>query len=245
MLFTVLILLVMALILSVVLWAGTIWFQGWLYSEPAGDLYWRAPAVGVGLTLFLAVWVIVDCRNVGRVRPFHQTSISETKEFKELKAVVRKNGPEETFIRVPNADDRQDFRVGGRRDGSRLPEQPEKIIVTEKGVANVFEPQRNANGNFRTEPGQNLQYTDKYGRVMTAGELGAVSQFRYDWLFLNLFFNAAHLGLWFAGLWLVLRYQWSHALGLAFVLWLAMTLFPVPMILDYAQQTFHIVTTAL
>jgi hypothetical protein len=241
MLFTVLILLVMALILSVVLWAGTIWFQGWLYSEPAGDLYWRAPAVGVGLTLFLAVWVIVDCRNVGRVRPFHQTSISETKEFKELKAVVRKNGPEETFKRIPDAEDRQVFRVDGRRDGNKLPQQPEKIIVTEDGAAVVFEPQRNANGNFRTERGQNLQYIDKYGRVMTAGGFGAVEQVRYDWLFLNLFFNAAHLGLWFAGLWLVLRYQWSHALGLAFLLWLAMTLFPVPMILDYAQQTFHVV----
>ncbi len=53
MLFTVLILLAMALILSVVLWAGSIWFQGWLYEEPAGGLYWRAPAVGVGMTVSL------------------------------------------------------------------------------------------------------------------------------------------------------------------------------------------------
>jgi hypothetical protein len=241
MLFTVLILLAMALILSVVLWAGTIWFQGWLYSEPADELYWRAPAVGVGLTLFLALWVIVDCRNGGRVRPLHQTSVYQSKQFDEFKAVVRKNGPEETFKRVPNADNRQDFRVDGRRDGNKLPAQPEKIIITENGAADVFEPQRNANGTFHIEPGLNLQYYDKYGRVMTAGELGAVSQFRYDWFFLDLFFNAAHLGLWFAGLWLVLRYQWAHALGFAFTLWLTMTLFPIPMILDYAQQTFHVV----
>ena len=201
----------------------------------------RAPAVGVGLTLFLALWVIVDCRNGGRIRPLHQTSVYQTKQFDEFKAVVRKNGPEETFKRVPNADNRTDYRVDGRRDGAKLPEHPEKIIVTDNGAPDVFEPQRNANGSFRIEPGQNLQYYDKYGRSMTAGELGAVSKLRYDWLFLDFLFNMGFLGLMFAGLWLVLRYQWSHALGLAFVLWLAMILFPVPMILDYAQQTFHVV----
>ena len=43
MLSTILLLLAMALILTVILWAGTIWFQGWLYNEPAGELYCAPP----------------------------------------------------------------------------------------------------------------------------------------------------------------------------------------------------------
>jgi hypothetical protein len=242
MLFTVLILLVLALVLSVLLWAATLWFQGWLYSEPSGNLYWSAPAVGVGLTLFLAAWVIVDCWTGGRVRPLHQTSVSETKRFDEIKAVLAKKGPEETFRRVGNADARLDYRLDGQADGKTLPGRPEKIVVNEGGTQVAFEPERDAKGNFKREPGQNLRYLDKYGRVMIEGELGEVSQFRFDLLFLNILFNVLHFGLWFAGLWLLLRYQWAHALGLAAGLWLTMTLFPVPMILNYAEQAFHIVT---
>ena len=239
MLFTVLILLALALILSVLLWAGTLWFQGWLYSEPAGNLSWSAPAVGVGITLFLAIWVIVDCWTGGRVQPLQKTSVAETRRFDEIKAVVTKKGPEETFRRVPNADNRLDYR---QADGTTLPRSPEKIIVDEAGAKIAFEPERDAKGNFTRQQGQNLRYLDKYGRVMVEGELGEVTQYRFDLLFLNVLFNLLHFGLWFAGLWLLLRYQWSHALGLAAGLWLAMTLFPIPMLLGFAESAFHIVT---
>ncbi len=243
MLFTVLILFVLALALTVLLWAGTLWLQSTIYSEPAGDIYWRAPAVGFGMALFLGLWVFADCRTGGRVRPLHQTSVSEIKQYDEFKAVLTKNGAEETFKRMPNAESRHDYRADGRGDGKPLPSRPDKIIVTEGGAAVAFEPERDAKGNFHTQQGQNLHYVDKYGRVMLEGDLGELSQFRYDWLLLNLLFNGLLLGLWFAGLWLLLRYQWSHALGLAVVLWAAMTLLLVPMILDYVEQTFHVVPT--
>ena len=243
MLFTVLILFVLALALTVVLWAGTLWLQSTIYSEPPGNLYWSAPAVGVGMALFVALWMVVDCRTGGRVRPLHQTSLSETKRYDEFKAVLTKNGAEETFARVPNAEARLDYRADGRRDGKPLPSRPEKIIVAEGGAAVAFEPERDAKGNFHTQQGQNLHYVDKYGRVMLEGDLGEVSQFHFDWLALNLLFNGLLFGLLFAGLWLLLRYQWAHALGLAFVIWAAMTLLVVPMILDYAEQAFHVVPT--
>lgn len=53
---------------------------------------------------------------------------------------------------------------------------------------------------------------------------------------LNIFFNAGHFGAWFLGLWLVLRYQWLHALGLGMVMWLIMTLLILPMMLGYAGE---------
>jgi hypothetical protein len=33
-----------------------------------------------------------------------------------------------------------------------------------------------------------------------------------------------------------LRFQWAHALGLAFVIWLVMTLLVLPMLLAYAAE---------
>ena len=44
-------------------------------QAPAGELYWRAPAVGVGMAVFSRLWVIVDCRTGGHC-PFPvQTSV--------------------------------------------------------------------------------------------------------------------------------------------------------------------------
>lgn len=240
MLFTILILFVLAVVLSIILWAGSLWLQGWLYETPTERLYWRAPAVGVGMALFLAVWTIVDCRTGGRVQPLQRTSMYDTKRYDTLKAVLTPKGPEETFKRVGSADERLNYRLDGQRDGKALPARPERVIVDDGGAATAFEPERDGQGHFKTQTGENLRYYDKSGRTMLEGELGEVSQFRWDLLLLNLLFNALHLGLWFAGLWLVLRFQWAHALGFAVCLWLAMTLFPVPMVLDYAQQAFNI-----
>ena len=41
MLITVLIVFLAALVLSGLLWAGTLFLQSWLYETPTGDLYWR------------------------------------------------------------------------------------------------------------------------------------------------------------------------------------------------------------
>jgi hypothetical protein len=241
MLFTVLILLVLAVVLSILLWAGTLWFQGWLYSEPAGNLYWSAPAVGVGLTLFYALWVVVDCRTGGHCGSLYKLSVSTLKQYDQINAVVKRNGKdsaEETYQK----QDADYVLIGpdGRLTGTKLLEAPERIIIKDGDATMVFVPERGAAKNFKREPGQYLHYYDKSGLTIDEGNLGQVQRFHWDWLVWNVLFNMLHLGLWFVGLWLLLRYQWSHALGLAAALWLAMTLFPIPMILEYAEQTFNI-----
>ncbi len=242
MLFTVLILFVTALVLSVLLWAGALWLQGWLYESPGGDLYWRAPAVGVGLAVFYGLWMIVDCRTGGHCGSMYKVSVSTLKQYDQLQAVVKQNGkdgPEETY-RKHGADY---LLVGpdGRLTGTRLTETPVKVIIKDGDTTMVFEPERDASKNFKREPGHDLHYYDKSGRTLDEGDPGQVQQFHWDWLIWNVFFNVLHLGLWFAGLWLVLRFQWSHALGFAVCLWVVMTLFPLPMMLDYAEKAFQVV----
>jgi hypothetical protein len=329
MLFTLLILLVLAIVLSIVLWAGALWLQGWLYESPGQGLHWRAPVVGAALALFYGLWVAVDCRTEGHCGSMYKVSVSTLKQYDELKAVVKKNGQPETYRRVNKAESRGDYLIVGP-DGlpgtTRLTETPEKILIEEDGVLTVkldggdtkdfavpaaarvtvggkeakigdikagdavavaadasnrasavevvpaaavesgpaaapagpamakgkvvkaqagatfeFEPERDANGNFRRDPGQDLRYNDKNGRFIDEGNPGQVQQFRWDWLLWNVFFHIFHLGLWFAGLWLVLRFQWSHALGFAVCLWLAMTLIVIPMLLNYAELAFQVV----
>src|SRR5207253_5704443 len=60
--------------------------------------------------------------------------------------------------------------------------------------------------------------------------------FRFFRLMLFFFLHAFHLALWFACLWLLMRFQWSHALAGAFVIWLAFTIIALPMLLEYAAD---------
>ncbi|HVS37488.1 MAG TPA: hypothetical protein VMS17_18135 [Gemmataceae bacterium] len=252
---TIVILLVTALVLGGLLWAGALVMQGWLYETPNTELYWRAPVVGAALAVFYGLWAVVDCKTGGHCRCIYNVSVSTLKQYDEVKAVVtplkkdatpeEKKAAEKQFKRVTAAGNRIDYmsvEPDGRLGTVRLTEAPEEIIIEDGGSRSVFEPERDANGKFKREPGQNLHYYDKSGRSIDEGDPGQVQQFHWDWLLWNSLFNVLHLGLWFAGLWLVLRFQWPHALGFAVCIWLAMTLLPLPMMLDYVEKAFHVAT---
>src|SRR5262249_36743366 len=66
-------------------------------------------------------------------------------------------------------------------------------------------------------------------------EVGQLSTFRWGVFLANLVLNLFHLGLWFACLWLLLRFQWAHAVAVALLLWLVMTLAVLPMLFNRAK----------
>jgi len=315
----ILIFLLTLLVLGGLLWGGTLFIQGTLYSEPAGELYWRGPAAGAAVTLLLVAWTIADCATGGHVQVPPWVTLSQTKEYPELKAVTKEGKQEKKewyqYTRTAERGKRE-YRAGGRTDGALLPSRPEKVIVSElspkelkallddpktPAPANLksdakaqddlfkkynadgdgylsldefkklwkdavvpaspeaarqdpevlfrqfdvdddemFEPERDAKGNFKTEPNESLRYLDARGRVMREDDFGRVSVYRWDWFAWTAFFNVAHLVVWFLALWLLLRYQWFHALGGAIVLWVATSLIALPMLLSYAEQVFHV-----
>ena len=53
---------------------------------------------------------------------------------------------------------------------------------------------------------------------------------------MSVLLNFGFLAVWFVCLWLLLRFQWSHALGLAVAFWAAMTLFVLPPLLTRAEE---------
>jgi hypothetical protein len=230
------IVLVVWVALSLLLAAWTLFFQGYIYSEPVSAIYWRAPAAGTALTVFVVLWMILDYRSVqergdeGRYQPLHNFSYRDTETYEHLWII--RDGKKEQY------DWRGNQYVN--KSGRTLPERPTKVIASHKadGDEHVFEPKRDEKGNFKIEKDQPLRYYEKDNpsRYMEEGYLGRISITHFSWLVMNLLLNFGFLAVWFVSLWLLLRFQWSHALGLAVVFWLVMLLFIMPMILKKAED---------
>ncbi len=235
MLSLVLIVLVVFAVLSLLLAAWTLFFQGYIYSEPVEAIYWRAPAAGAALTLFLLLWIVLDYRSIekpgdeGRYRPLHEFSARETEKYDKLTIVDQ---------------ERKKVQYTWRGDqyvspgGQRLRGRPLEILARDKdGQEHVFKPPTDDKGNFKVEKGQSLRYYEEGNpsRYMEEGFFGQITIYHFGWLVMGLLLNFSFLIVWFLCLWLLLRFQWSHALGLAFVAWL-ISLFVLPMLLTQAEN---------
>jgi hypothetical protein len=238
----VLILLVLWFVLGAFLAAWTLFFQGYIYSEPARDLHWRAPAAGTALALFLTVWVLLVRGNPGRLGVLTDFTASDEREWSELWTVDRDGKKLVYYKRIGTPPL---YRSRGEPNGRPLPTRPEGILVKDGDKEVIFKPDRDANGKFKVEEvsflgskqTQMLKYRDERGRVMTEDQPGRVSTFRTGWFLANLLLNGLHLAVWWVCLWLLLQFQWSHALGLALVMWLVMMLAVLPPVFRYAERS--------
>jgi hypothetical protein len=231
----VLLVLLMWLVLMGFLAAWTFWFQGYLYTQPVDQLYWRAPAAGTALTLFLIFWIAIDYRSVKNNPDAHfpygpiqelapSIAKSDTDPFPSL--IVPGENNTELEYKLEKGTDARKGHVEYRRYGQMLPSSPSKIIVVENGERSVFEPEKDAKGHFIRASGQPLLYRDSKGRVLTEGPMFERRSSFPIWRFLfGVFLNFAFLGVWFACLWLLLNYQMWHAVGLAVVITAVMLLF--------------------
>jgi hypothetical protein len=205
--------------LVVLLWAGSVWFQGYVYSEPAPQLAWSAPVAGTALALFLALWCVIDYKSPDRYGSLFNFSAREDHEpFTELWAVKGT-----TTTRYTLSKDSLGRTEYLDRNGKPVPTHPDRIIVKENGEEVAFEPERDAQGNYKIRTGRSLLYHDSRGREMGEDNLGQLSTFRWGVFLACGFLNLFHFALWFVCLWLLLRFQWSHAFGLAIVFWLIVT----------------------
>lgn len=219
------------------LWALLI--QGYLYNEPSEQIWWGAPAAGAVLTLYLGMWMMLAARAPGRYANLAEFSSTEVLEpYKEL-TIVNSDGKEETFKMTKTTLGRHRYL----RDKKPLPSRPAQVIVTENGERVIFDPERDEAGNFKVYKSRTLfgdvedglRYRDARGRQMFEGDLGTVSIPRPGWLVGNLLLNFLLLGVWFLCLWLLVRFQWGHALAQSAVFWLMSLLFLVPPLLQKAE----------
>jgi hypothetical protein len=220
-------------VVAIFLAAWSLWFQGYIYSEPAQVLPWRAPAAGAAVAAFVALWVILVARSHGKLATLWDFSASTTVEYKDVWATDA-DGKELARYKEVNGV----YWLDGRVNGPKLKDRPDGLKVKEPNKDDKvwFKPDRDAKGNFKVEQvngvggsaPQPLKYRDDKGHVMEEGSLGRVTTFRYGWLFANVLLNVLHLAVWWLCLWLLLQFQWAHALGQSIVLWLVTMLFVLP-----------------
>jgi hypothetical protein len=239
----ILVLVVVWLALVAVLWVGTLWGQGYFYEEPTEDLYWRAPAAASALAAFFAAWCLVDYRAADsqtQELPYETLLRFSPREDRELAQFwsIKRRGPstqEILFKKSTGPRGRAEYRseqgqTWVRNDSEGI---TEAIAFEDNGQKVRLDAELTLEGNFKTTPSR---YVESGGRrwEMLSDQPGRVSSFRWGLFFANILLNLFHLALWFVCLWLLLRFQWTHALGLAFAFWLAMLLVLVPMLLDWS-----------
>src|SRR5262249_1336638 len=155
---------------------------GYIYTQPVEQIYWRAPAAGSAITLFLIIWIAIDYRAVKNnpdaqfpYGPIHllspSVSKSESEPFAALIVPNDKGGEDE--LKLDKVADARKGHAEYRnvKTNDPIPSTPLKIIVVENGERSVFEPDKDKNGKFIRESGQPLLYRDKKGRVLTEGPL--------------------------------------------------------------------------
>lgn len=237
-----LILLVAAVALGVAFYVGSLFFQGYVYTEPGTGLSWRAPVAALALTLFFAAWaysVALSPDATPRDIPYdvlyrfspRVTMVAEP--VKKLWAVT-KSGKEVLYVRegYPWLGQTRYRYVQPNTDRTKWPQAgyPALVLKREGQPPLRFERRKADQGGYHV-------YVSDEGWVMPEydeGPTGMPIAFRLGRLALSLFFNLGHLAIWFVLLWLVLHYQWGHALGIALAAWIIVTLMVLPMLLSYA-----------
>lgn len=244
MLSLVLILLLTTLALMLFLYAGAFFLQGYYYTQPSETLFWGAPAGGLALGLFLALWCVFIVNSPGAnpenipYDTFVRFSprVDMVKEpVKELFA-VKKNGDVVPYKRFKIPDRHFNQPVVVYRTEQDTPWRGQGVVKIELFVDGEKHEFKLAPSSADDVSGYRRFISDG-GWIITEmddGPIGIPQAYRWGRFFANVFLNAFFLVLWFLALWLLLRFQWSHALGLALCAWLVFTLVLLPMILSFA-----------
>lgn len=211
----------------VVLWAGSIYLQGWLYNDVASKMPLRATIGGLVIAGFLTGWCAIYTKDPGRF----DTLINFSKEknegiYHEIES-IRKVGKDEKkpikYVRTPGGrgSASEFLTVDGQKQWTRSDSEGMvvAILVKEKGKTEPtrFNAKLMAGDKFPTtglryiEPGTN--------RYMDEASIGTIYRVRPWALLSNLAANFLHLAIWVLVMSLALRFEIGNAIGLGLALW--------------------------
>jgi len=242
-LFLLLILVLSGMALTVLIWVLTLFLQGYYYTEPTPGIAWQAPAAGFTLGLFFAFWcmLIVNSTMTNIQDLPYDTLFSFKPRVDKFKDPVKELWIAKKGVKEPVHYKMKKAYRGGivtseyvEAESGRAysPSGVEEIIIREDNQEIRFLPAPATAGTGYRE------FVDESGWTIReypqSGPTGMPEAFRWSRFLVNIFLNFLHLGLWFVCLWVFVRFQWSHALGLAIIMWLVMTLAVLPMVFEQA-----------
>ncbi len=229
MLYLLLILLLTFVVLAALLWGATQLGQGLLYEEPVTQLFWRAPAAAAGVTGFFLGWCLLNYAGArpGDAEPAYDTLFNFSAEktddpVAEFWAAKAGAPPVHYRKRLSGGVRPQPeyYDDNGTKFGATQAREADEIVV--KGKDQEEAHYKVDTGKAGVMAGEGRRWREDGGR-RTFDEGGRVTTPRPGGTVLTLLLNVLHLVVWFACLWLILRFQWPHALGLAAAMWLVMT----------------------
>ncbi|HEV3144004.1 MAG TPA: hypothetical protein VGZ47_08990 [Gemmataceae bacterium] len=238
--------LVIAVALLVLCWTGTLLAQGYFYDSPVEKLYWRAPAAAGALTLFFAFWAWIEYRWPNSTGTIFNFVTEESQKVDQFWSVRRSASNEEERILFKKNPGTNEYRDANNRRWVRSSSgMMVAIVIEEKDKEGKVEEKRfdaeMSNGNFAPRKSSGMEMPVRYfeeggSRYIDETNPGEIIRDRKSRLVASLTLNIVHFAVWFVVLWLLLHFQWPHALGFAFVCWLAMTLAVVPYLHDTARK---------
>jgi hypothetical protein len=233
--FLFLVFVLLALVLGVALYVGTLFFQSYIYTEPTPGLAWRAPAAAAALASFFTLWCFLITRSDASPGKIPYDAIHRFSPKIEMFAapvpkfwVVRGDGAKVLYSARKRDDGRSEYY-----DDKKKPYSQSGVVAIElenKGGTVRLDKEAAEEGGyriFRSADGWTMQEFEN-------GPTGLPAQWRWGRFLGNLLLNLLHAALWFVCLWLLLHYRFNDALGMALVIWLIATLILVPMLLDQA-----------
>jgi len=229
-LYLALLLLLTFLVLSALLLGGTRLIQAALYEDVPGDLLWRAPAAAGAITAYIAIWAMFNyaAAEPGQTDLPFDTLFNFTTETVSnhpvdgFTAISKDNSQVKYTIRkITGAVPRQEYLGPDQQKWSSALARDVQTIVVKVDDKDVRFDADATHTRYVEEGGRRYLDAEAFGRITTPRGGGS---------FVRVLLNVLHFVVWFACLWLLLRFQWPHALGLAAALWLVMT-FVVPYIL--------------
>ncbi|HJZ55277.1 MAG TPA: hypothetical protein VKE74_09980 [Gemmataceae bacterium] len=251
-------LLLVTVALFALFWWGSLLAQGYMYNQPADQLPLRAAAAALLVGLFLILWVWIDKRKPGKYETFFNVEGEESTQFTEFEAVrwqavreenkisYRKNAKGETaevVSRVKKEAGNTKFidELTGKpfeTSGSMGPDNAEltTVAVVVKGEdgnpvrynAKLDKNERTGELTYPRDTDARRFVQEKGDRYIKPTQLGVI--FIPRTVFLALFINVLHFAVWFVAFWLILRFNWSHALGFTVVFGLITMLAVMPML---------------
>jgi hypothetical protein len=227
------------------LWTGTLFAQGYIYEEATEGLPWRAVAGAGVIAGFLGIWTLLEYSTPNRYDTIFSFSTEETIALDEFWSVRRNaDGEKEIhFKKRVRPDGRVDYVDSDFQRWQRSSSGMMVAIRYVRGEETVrLEAELTPDGSQfapRVVRGitMPLRYLEVGGsRYMSEDQLGRVTMNRRGLLVINIVLNLLHFVVWFAVLWLLLRFQWQHALGFAAAYWLVATLIIAPMLFARARK---------